>query len=136
VAAVRDDVLARVPGDGLRAYVVWTKILDEDDLAAARRAAGSIHDPRVVQLWDGDAELARTLGEALRIPVREPGDRGFGLAWDVYLLYPALATWRAPAPGPAFWMQQLEQLETSPIPLLDGDVLRGEVVAALPRGAR
>jgi hypothetical protein len=133
VSAVRDDVLAKVRGDGLRAYVVWTKILEDDDLAAARKAAASIHDPRVVQLWDGDTELARTLGEALRIPVRKLGERGFGLAWDVYLLYPALATWREPAPQPAFWMQQLQQLETSAIPLLDGDVLRGEVVAALPR---
>ncbi|MFL5274586.1 MAG: hypothetical protein ACJ79E_21225 [Anaeromyxobacteraceae bacterium] len=136
MSAVRDDVLAKVPDDGLRAYVVWTKILDEDDLAAARKAAASIHDPRVVQLWDGDAELARTLGEALRIPVREPGDRGFGLAWDVYLLYPARATWRERAPQPAFWMQQLEQMETSPVPLLDADVLRGEVAAALPRAPR
>jgi hypothetical protein len=136
VSAVRDEVLAKVSGDGLRAYVVWTKILDEDDLAAARKAAATIHDPRVVQLWDGETELARTLGDALRIPAREPGGTGFGLAWDVYLLYPAAARWRDPAPEPAFWMQQLRQVTASQAPVLDGDALRAEVTAALARASR
>jgi hypothetical protein len=131
VSAVRDEVLAKVRSDGLRAYVVWTKILGEDDLAAARAAASSIRDARVAQLWDGEAELARALGGALRIPPREPGDAASGLAWDVYLLYPAEARWRDPAPRPAFWMQQLQQVPASQAPVLDGAALRAELEAAL-----
>jgi hypothetical protein len=131
VSAVRDEVVAKVPGQALRVYLVWTRILPEDDLAAARAAAASIQDPRVVQLWDGSTELARTLGDSLHIPARAPGDSGSGLAWDVYLLYPASRRWREPAPEPAFWMQQLEQLSASSVPVLDGAELRGRVEAAM-----
>lgn len=130
MSVVRDAVLARTRGD-LRAYVVWTKILDEDDLAAARAAAASLDDPRVVQLWDGGAELARDLGAALRIPRREPEDGAGGLAWDVYLLYGPGARWADAPPAPTFWMDQLRQVPPSQAPRLDGEALRARVAAVM-----
>jgi hypothetical protein len=131
VAAVRDEVLAKVPDPALRAYVVWTRILDDDDLAAARSAGAALADARLVQLWDGGAELARSLGNALRIRAREREDGMHGLAWDVYLLYERGARWGDAPPPPALWMEQLRQVTPQQAPKLDAPALRARVEAAL-----
>jgi hypothetical protein len=124
-------VLAKVPAADLRAYVVWLPVMPADDLAAAARAGASVHDPRVAQFWDGDRALGVALGRALRLPGRVPGQE-HGLAWDVYLLYPRGAHWPpAGVPAPAFWMQQLDDVEPDVAPELDGPALRARVERAL-----
>jgi hypothetical protein len=131
VAVVRDEVLAKVADPGLRAYVVWTRILDEDDAAAARSAGAKLTDSRVVQLWDGGAELARALGRSLAIPAREREAGAHGFAWDVYLLYDRGARWGDAPPPPSFWMDQLRQVSPAQAPRLDGPALRARVEGAL-----
>ena len=131
MAVVRDEILAKVADPGLRAYVVWTRILDEDDLAAARVAGAKLADSRVVQLWDGGAELARALGRSLAIPAREREAGAHGLAWDVYLLYETGVRWGDSPPAPAFWMDQLRQVAPAQAPRLDGPALRARVETAL-----
>jgi len=134
VATVRDEVLRDLADPALRVMVVWLPVLDDDDLAAAQKAARSLHDPRVSQYWDEGRRLGEAMGVTLKIPQRHHA--GFGFAWDVYLLYPRGATWAdwldAP-PAPPFFMHQLSSLATSSIPLLEGRTLRDQVRAALAR---
>jgi len=134
VATVRDEVLRDINDPALRLMVVWLPVLDDDDLAAAQKAARSLHDPRVSQYWDDGRRLGEAMGVTLKIPRRHHA--GFGFAWDVYLLYPRGATWPAwldAPPAPPFFMHQLSSLSTSPIPLLDANALRDKVRAALAR---
>jgi hypothetical protein len=132
VATVRDEVLRDVADPSLRLMVVWLPVLDDDDLAAARKAAGTLRDPRVRQYWDDGRRLGEAMGVTLKIPERRHA--GYGFAWDVYLLYPRGTTWPdwldAP-PAPPFFMHQLSSMAGTAIPLLDAPALRSKVRAAL-----
>ena len=122
-----------MPAPELRAYVVWIPILPGDDAAAAERAAASVHDARATQLWDGGRALGDALGRVLGLPARGAG-RAYGVAWDVYLLYPRGARWPGAAgelTRPAMWMQQLDDVGPDVAPELDGRALRAEVEASL-----
>jgi len=122
-----DEVVKKIAAPDLRAYVVWVPVLPDDDAQAAARAARRFSDPRLVQYWDPDRALGWTLGKALGLPPR--GHGSWGVAWDVYLVYPRGAAWKT-VTEPALWMQQLEDVPASKAPKLDGGALR-EVVEGL-----
>jgi hypothetical protein len=87
---VREEVLRSAPAS-LRTYVVWVPVLDDDDRISASAASGLLPDEAAEQFFDPDAQLARALGNVLRIPPHketpESAPAPHGLAWDVYLLY-------------------------------------------------
>jgi hypothetical protein len=107
VSAVEREVLAPLGETGVRAYIVWTPILDGDDRAAARRAARQLGGR--AHYWDAGARLGRALGAVLGVPEEEGG-----VAWDVYLLYDRGRRWRGRPPAPSFWMHQLPGVKNAP----------------------
>lgn len=127
-----NEVLRQVPAPDLRAYVIWLPVLDGDDEAAARASAARLSDLRVRHYWDGTRAFGTALGRTLTInPSQfEPG-QAFGLAWDVYLLYPRTARWDATIPAPGFWMHQLHQLPPGKAPEFEARAFRAQVEAAI-----
>ena len=92
-------MLAKTPGEELRAYVVWVpmnRALERD----VRNATKEVWDPRASHYWDADGWLPTTYKEVI-------GGFPFGPAWDTYLLYGPGATWDGEKPPkPAYWMHQ------------------------------
>jgi hypothetical protein len=95
---------------------------NEGHVAAATANAA---DRRIVHYWDGGG-LALT---RFRAPLQMTAD-----VWDVYLLYAPGVRWDGPVPPvPTYWMHQLEALQASAIPQLDGAVFASHARALLAR---
>ena len=92
-------MLANLPGDGVRAYVVWVPMsrgLERDVPNATRE----VPDPRARHYWDGDGQLTAGYRPVLGGFI-EP-------VWDTYLIYGKDARWESTRPpAPAYWMHQL-----------------------------
>jgi len=94
-------VLGKVPGDGVRTYVVWVPMnrgLERD----VPNATKEVWDPRARHYWDADGWLMNTYKQVLTGFPFDPA------AWDTYVLYGPDATWDGESPPkPAYWMHQL-----------------------------
>ncbi|HEX6791477.1 MAG TPA: hypothetical protein VF247_09225 [Candidatus Krumholzibacteria bacterium] len=80
----------------LRAYVVWTRLSDQDTQLRALSRANTLRDRRLVQFWDNDAVVA----ESFRSVVAS----GTVPATGVVLLYDTDARLALSPPAPALWM--------------------------------
>ena len=70
-----------------------------DNLDSARSGAESYGDERVEHSWDPERRLGQLFAKRLGLQ---------GVAWDVYLVYPAGVVWGDDdPPEPPFWMHQL-----------------------------
>ena len=98
---VQKAILDELKDEKIKAYVVWTPVLLEDDRQAAVKAIGHVSDERAVHFWDADKSLAFSLKKIVTLPRERP------LAWDVYFVFGAKATWGDDTPQPATWMHQL-----------------------------
>jgi len=102
----------------LKVHVVWVGVLaDDSHTAASERAAGFSIEAE--HYWDGDLVLSARFHEVLSLA---SWDRK--VAWDLYLLYDATATFGRKPPPPAMWMHQL-QIED--VPELDATLLVAEI---------
>ncbi len=95
----------------LRAYVAWVAILQDDTGPPDVKTQSVVHDERASHFWDEQHELPPMFASLLKLPEGWP-------AWDIYLAYPAGATWHDTPPMPAFWHHQLGDLDIAP--KLDG----------------
>jgi hypothetical protein len=92
--------LTKIPGDRLRAYVVWVpmnRALERD----VPNATKEVWDRRARHYWDDEGWLMTVYKDVLGGFPLEP-------VWDTYILYGPDATWTADhPPTPAYWMHQL-----------------------------
>ena len=89
-------------------------------------ATATASDPRIAHFWDPKG-LELTL---FRGPLNMTSD-----VWDVYLLYPPGVRWEGSTPpAPTYWMHQLEALQSSSIPPLDGAAFATHARELLARG--
>jgi hypothetical protein len=97
-------LFARFDSRKLRGFILWVRMLKEDDYKAARKRSEAFQDSRVMQMWDFDRNAAGMFGRALKLDVE---------AWDVYLLYSPRIRWenQERAPEPVFWMHQLSSAD-------------------------
>ncbi len=121
-SVIQTSVLDAIDDPSLRAYVVWVPMLPDDSEAAAREACALIPDPRAAHFWDAERTLPVVFNRVLGLPQGCP-------AWDVYLAYPAGATWQGEPPAPAYWEHQLGDLPNAP--RLDGERFAARVRAML-----
>jgi len=121
---VEEQALARIGGDKLKVYVVWTKKLYADNRDAAAKAVSLVPDRRARHFWDPSGYLGKQYGKTLDLP----GGRRF--AWDVYLIFEPKASWTDVPPAPSFWMHQLGGQK--PESRLDGGRFREAIVKLLP----
>jgi hypothetical protein len=127
---VQKDVLDKVPGERVAAFVVWVPMLEDDSRDAAVKATKLLGDRRARHFWDPDKKVAHvfakmlqsTFGEANKLPKIEYP------AWDVYLVFDRAAAWKEKPPVPVFWMHQLRGIDESI--RLDGPRLREAVKKA------
>jgi len=120
-------VLEKVPGEGVRTYVVWVPMNRalERDVANATK---EIWDPRARHYWDADGWLMRTYQRVL-------GGFPFEPAWDTYILYGPDAKWDGePPPKPAYWMHQLGSARQPRAigPFWNPETFRAQVAALVP----
>ncbi|MEK6321888.1 MAG: hypothetical protein AABN33_09405 [Acidobacteriota bacterium] len=90
----------------MRAYIVWLPIFGGDFKGEARKLSNSFQDRRVSYFLDPKSETAKQFERVLKT-------ERF-IAWDVYLLYGADASWEEEPPQPAFWMHQLSGVTKAP----------------------
>lgn len=83
----------------LPAALVWIPMLPGDAPSAAEVIAKRLDHPRLLHFYDAERRAGRAIATSL----------GWSedVAWDVYLLYPAGATWGANPPRPQEWAHQL-----------------------------
>jgi len=120
-------VLATIPDDRLRVYVVWGPMLGDEKEENARDATGRLPDPRVTHFWTGTNAVAAMFAKTVKLPA------GL-LGWDTYQLFAPGVTWGSAAPAPTRFMQM-----NKPLPddlLFNGATLASWVrddLAATPR---
>jgi hypothetical protein len=102
--------------------VVWVPKRSGKDADVAD-ATRTVPDARAKHFWDEAGRLMAKTTRALGIPVD---------AWDIYLVYGPDARWDgALPPKPDFWMHQLNGLENTGAPFLDGKRFAAEVAARI-----
>lgn len=89
------QVLKNIPDDRLRAYIIWLPIFSGASRVEATKRSNEFTDKRLTYFWDGEA-LAGKLWQRLL--------ERLAIAWDVYFLYSAEATWDNEPAVPDFWM--------------------------------
>ena len=111
-SVIQTQVLDSISEPSLRVHVAWVPILPDDSGAAAKESSELVTDGRASHFWDADKALPPLFAPLLGLPQDWP-------AWDVYLAFPAGATWADGPPAPAFWHHQLGDLDLAP--KLDGE---------------
>ncbi len=123
-SAIQSKVLGTIDDVSLRAYVAWVPILPDDRGEASRQSALLVGDSRASHYWDAEKTLPPLFAPVLGLPEDWP-------AWDVYLAYPAGATWDDEPPAPAFWHHQLGDLDVAP--KLDAEALEKQLRELMAR---
>lgn len=128
---VQKDVLDKVAGDRVAAFVVWVPMLDDDSRDAAVKATKLLGDRRARHFWDPDKKAAHAFAKMLQAAFGEANKlpKGEHPAWDVYLVFDRPAVWKEKPPVPVFWMHQLQGIDERI--RLDGARLRDAVEKAV-----
>lgn len=90
------NALNRINDDRVRAYVIWTKVLETDQRAAAAKRAAEYQDPRIAFFWDQN-HLAAGGWESVSNSKRT--------SWNSYFLHGPKASWESAPSAPDFWFQ-------------------------------
>jgi len=102
---VRDDLLREYPE--LRVLAVWMEALPFDITRnPARRIETFANEPRMAHFYD----MQQVSGRVLKNQLEWQDD---SLPWDVYLLYPADASWSEDPPEPTVWFHQRQEANAS-----------------------
>ena len=112
----------------LRAYFVWLPVLRQDNYKAAQQRPFELIDSRTSHFWDAKRSLGWELGRLLKIPRhkrQKVSPYGYGLGWDIFLVYPPGVSWEKKPPKPVYWMHQLWGVRNAP--KFKGKVLRKRV---------
>jgi len=120
---VQRYVLDQIPDERLRLYVVWLPFHPLDIRDRAKEATLLLDDPRVRHFWAANLGLPEVYKAQLKLKD--------SVAWDVFLIYPAGATWTEPAPVPGRLMHNLAELPDAQ--RLDGLSLGKDLMQMLAR---
>ncbi len=122
-AQLVQEIFEENDSDKLYGAIVWTPMLETDDIDAANERDSQFSDPRVQQFWDQDRIVGQYLSQTLKL--------NESIAWDVYLVYLPDHSWDAKLPPvTGFWMHQLNE---EPTLLLDSPRLKQYVQTLLER---
>ena len=98
---VQNEVLEKVDGKDVTAFVVWIPTFPGDNRGKALRARNLVPDARARHFWDGKLELGKRYRGVLSLP------EGIEVAWDVYFVFGPDAEWKESPPAPGVWQHQL-----------------------------
>ena len=90
------NTLNRINDDRVRAYVIWTNILETDRRPAAAKRCAEFKDPRITFFWD-QKHVAADNWQDLSNSKRP--------AWNSYYLHGPKASWESSPSAPDFWFQ-------------------------------
>lgn len=90
------NALKNFNDERLRAYVVWTGVLDTDQRAAAGARASECKDPRVTAFWDQSQAAAGQWSKV--VSADHP-------VWNSYFVNGPTASWDSKPPVPEHWLQ-------------------------------
>lgn len=94
-------MLKKMKSDKPRFFVVWTSVYGTDNRSWADEGAEIMKDPRVKQYYETKPNMVSAFGKIVELPRDAP------LAYDVYFLYDAKATWETTPPKPLDWWHQI-----------------------------
>jgi hypothetical protein len=100
-AQLQREVLEQNDTGDLTVFIVWLKVLAEDDEDAVRAAIKRIPDPRVQHFWDPERLLNHWLLDAIQFDINLR-------IYDVMLLYDREARWEKVLPRPGYWMHEVK----------------------------
>jgi hypothetical protein len=101
-AQLVQEIFEENKSETLRGAIIWTPMLQTDDLAYATMCEIIFSDARVKQFWVPGRIFGLSLARTLKLSIL--------VAWDVYLLYPPEHPWEAELPPlPEFWMHQQDE---------------------------
>lgn len=90
------NALKNINDERLRAYVVWTSVLETDKREAAGARAAECKDPRVTAFWDQTQAAAGQWSKV--VSADHP-------VWNSYFVNGPTASWDANPPVPEHWLQ-------------------------------
>jgi hypothetical protein len=90
------NTLNLIKDERLRAYVVWTGVVDSDTRSAAAARTAECSDPRVTGFWDQNQAAATEWGKLVS---------GEHPVWNTYFVNGPTATWESKPPVPDHWLQ-------------------------------
>jgi hypothetical protein len=90
------NTLNRINDDRVRAYVIWTNILDTDHRQAAAKRTAEFNDPRITFFWDQNHVASASWQMASNTK---------RAAWNSYYLHGPKASWEASPSAPDYWFQ-------------------------------
>jgi hypothetical protein len=90
------NALNLIKDERLRAYVVWTGVVDSDSRSAAAARTSECSDPRVTGFWDQNQSAATEWGKT--VSAEHP-------VWNTYFVNGPTATWDDKPPVPEHWLQ-------------------------------
>lgn len=120
---VQNEVLAKVPGDGVAVFVVWIPTFPGDSKEKAVSARSLVSDRRARHFWDGERGLGKRYHDLLSLP------EAVGVAWDIYVVFDREVGWESSPPLPVFWQHQLSVVDEAN--RLDGETFREALEARL-----
>jgi hypothetical protein len=91
-------VLSDIPGQRLRAFIVWEPVIASDLGPPTSFVLSRVSDPRSVQFWDGGRSLSESLvATADNSWLVEPGEHPSPdmIVWDIVAVYPPGVVWRS-----------------------------------------
>lgn len=102
---MQQQILEAHPGAAIQVAIVWSDRYPSDDREAAADAATRLGagDPRIVHFVESDD---RPVGLAVSAALGWPQTHDEA-AWDIYLFWPAGATWGQALPAPEHVFYQL-----------------------------
>ena len=117
-------VLDAFEGEPIDVFVVWIPAIPSDRYEATERGLTLITDERARHYWDGSQALGEAFAPVIAIRAK--------MAWDVYFVYGADASWGSSPPQPLHWMHQMFQED--PEMQFDEAKLEERVMEALDSG--
>jgi len=93
------EFLAKNPEADLAVFVVWLKVLQNDEEFTLDEAMQKISDARVQHFWDPERVLNAQLLDAVMFDVQVR-------LYDIFMLYDGSVQWEKRLPRPGYWMHE------------------------------
>lgn len=99
--SIKKTVVGKMKDKDIGLIIVWTNMLNSDDMNSAQYAASLFDSKGITQFFDGDNKF----GDIVAKTLNPKGEK----AWDIYLFFDGGAKWNEKLPRPFEYAHQLGQ---------------------------
>jgi hypothetical protein len=98
-ASVQQTILSKMNDKNISVMIIWTNMLNSDDLSSAHASSAMFQNTNVTQFFDSKNKL----GVAVAKSLNAKHDK----AWDIYMFFDENTTWDKAFPAPSDYAHQL-----------------------------